>query len=649
MSPVNPSQSPGLGADAMGGANADASAGAAAAGGTAAAGGAAGSMLDHAKIDLTLLIDELPLVGPVADKLRRVSIDSHVNLPTVCEFEFADQDQDAMELARIAPGAMAQVRAVSSVDPVGTPLFSGRVESLEVRYDASGARTLFRAFDAGHSMLHATNTQGYPLMPYSAVAEMVGLRHEILTVAEPHPVIHDLVVQANETDWDFLVRLGREIGYVVQVMLDPVAGVETLVFGPPTPAESAPPPVGVEVSPLTFKHGDERILSLRASVTGSGLASIGAARGWDPLLGGPAVGESPVVDDTSANLVVPELLAEELSPASQRISLTRMAANEVEAEAVAVGTSARMAGAYANIEMEVRGNPFLAPNRAVSLGGFGPITGEYTITGTNHVSDQELGGYRTTISCTGHEDRTLRGLTDARGAQPGLFGVYPAIVADVADPELRGRVKLSLPWLASTFVSGWARVVQPGAGELMGAQIMPEPLDEVLVAFENGQLSSPYVLGGLYSETHQPAIGWAEVVEGVVFKRAFTSREGHQLIFDDSPETPGIKLATTFGASCEVSISPELGISIKTVEGQPITINSAAEVSISSVGNVSVSAAAVEISAEAAVSVNSEVSVELSAPAVSVAAEGDVSISGAAISLEAATVNVAGGVVNLGA
>ena len=34
---------------------------------------------------------------------------------------------------------------------------------------------------------------------------------------------------------------------------------------------------------------------------------------------------------------------------------------------------------------------------------------------------------------------------------------------------------------------------------MLGWQILPEPTDEVLVAFENGQLNSPYVIGGLYS------------------------------------------------------------------------------------------------------------------------------------------------------
>ena len=84
-----------------------------------------------------------------------------------------------------------------------------------------------------------------------------------------------------------------------------------------------------------------------------------------------------------------------------------------------------------------------------------------------------------------------------------LTGVYSAVVTDTEDPEAMGRVLLSFPWLSETYVSPWARVVQPGAGEMLGWQILPEPTDEVLVAFENGQLNSPYVIGACTAKTDE--------------------------------------------------------------------------------------------------------------------------------------------------
>ena len=58
-------------------------------------------------------------------------------------------------------------------------------------------------------------------------------------------------------------------------------------------------------------------------------------------------------------------------------------------------------------------------------------------------------------------------------------------MSDVNDPEEQGRVKLTLPWLSDTYVSAWARTVQPGAGKDRGAMVVPEVGDEVLVTFEH--------------------------------------------------------------------------------------------------------------------------------------------------------------------
>ncbi|MEI8261729.1 MAG: phage baseplate assembly protein V, partial [Actinomycetes bacterium] len=206
------------------------------------------------------------------------------------------------------------------------------------------------------------------------------------------------------------------------------------------------------------------------------------------------------------------------------------------------------------------------------------------------------------------------------------------------------------------YVSPWARVVQAGAGETTGWQVMPEPTDEVLVAFANGQLDTPYVLGGLYSADRQPGSPWEEVIEGVPMQRLYTSRDGHQIIFDDSPENTSLTLNTTFGASCMIRMSPEEGITITTIEGQPVTINSDAEITINAEGSVIINSADVTINGEGAVTINAEGELSISAASLNFESEGEISMSapvisleGAEISLEGAEVNVAGALVTLGA
>lgn len=605
-------------------------------------------------LSLRLFVDDIPLLPKFANQIRRIEVECQVNLPAACEVEFADPQFLLIEECGLAIGNAIEIRAVVGENPVGEALFFGQVETIEVGFEsATGRLSRVRAYDAGHSMLHGMKTKGFPMMMYPEIAEIIGLEHGVPTIAEPYPTVYPMTVQSNETDWDFLVRLAREIGYVVNVAIDPIAGIPTLMFGPQTPAETAPPPLpGVEVSPLSFDVGDERIINLKASVSGAGITAVSSARGWDQALGLPGVGEGPTIGDSSLNLVLPEELGAELGGANQNVNFTRFAQNEIQAESASEGLAFRMSGAYANVDITMRGNPYAMPNRALGLSEAGVLTGEYTITAATHLFSPSLYGYRTQVVCSGMEDRTLAGLQGAAEprATSKLHGVYPAIVTDSEDPEQMGRVLLSFPWLDPLYVSNWARVVQAGASEGMGMQIIPEPTDEVLVAFGNGQLDSPYVLGGLYNLERIPGVPWEEAIEGVPMIRGFTSRLGSQILFMDDPEMPGVVINTTMGGSTIIRLSPETGIEIITLEGQPIVITSASDITITSEGAVEVNAAAVAINGEGDVSISAEGALEITAG-------GEIAISAASVNIEAEVdasliapaVDITGGIVNLGA
>jgi phage protein D len=589
-------------------------------------------------LELHLLVDDVPLLEALASQIRMIRVEQAFNLPAVAEIEMVDSQTGGLEGLAMLPGSLIQVRAVAGDNPVGLAIFSGRVETLEVRYDdVHGLRTVVRAFDGAHSLLNSNITANYPFMSYSEVAAVLAIEHELIPDVVPHPVVHTSVVQANETSWDFLVRLGREVGYVAMVTVDAMTGLTYLYFGPPTPNAL-----------VETELGDEAIGHLSASTSASGIGATASTRGWDQSLAVPAVGEAPPASATAVTAILPEELALEFAPTGQRISLERLAENEAATEAASAGFAMRLAGAFANLEGEVRGDPTIRPRTAIALLKAGMLTGEYTVSAAQHLFAPNMGGYRTSFTCSGQEDRSLRGLATPPRQLPTLHGVYPAIVTDVEDPEGLGRVLLSFPWLAETYVSTWARVIQAGAGPSMGTQILPEPLDEVLVAFENGQLDAPYVLGGLYSIERQGAIGAETLVQGVTMKRAFTSRTGHQLIFDDSPETPGVLLQTTFGASCMIRMSPETGIVISTVEEQPIVINSASEVTVNSEGAVVINAADVTINGEGDVSISAEGAIEISAAEELNLAATSVTVEAEDISLVAGEINIAGGIVSLG-
>src|SRR3954463_4565152 len=75
-----------------------------------------------------------------------------------------------------------------------------------------------------------------------------------------------------------------------------------------------------------------------------------------------------------------------------------------------------------------------------------------------------------------------------------IFGVEVGIVTNVQDPDSAGRVKLSLPRLPGGPETGWVRVAQPAAGDNRGFYWIPDVHDEVVVAFERGDPSKPFVI-----------------------------------------------------------------------------------------------------------------------------------------------------------
>jgi uncharacterized protein involved in type VI secretion and phage assembly len=83
-------------------------------------------------------------------------------------------------------------------------------------------------------------------------------------------------------------------------------------------------------------------------------------------------------------------------------------------------------------------------------------------------------------------------------ADKAMYGVYRAVVTETDDPESRARVKVRFPWLDAT--EAWAEL----ATLMAGAWFRPDADDEVLVAFEGGDVRRPYVVGALWGERERP-------------------------------------------------------------------------------------------------------------------------------------------------
>jgi len=129
------------------------------------------------------------------------------------------------------------------------------------------------------------------------------------------------------------------------------------------------------------------------------------------------------------------------------------------------------------------------------------------------------------------------------GSRP-IYGVVIGIVTQNDDKDKLGRVKVKFPWLSDNDESDWARITQLGAGPNAGAVFIPEVNDEVLVAFEHGDISRPFVIGGLYNGKDKPNLGDGLFDNGKVKRNGFVSRKGHKFVFFEDASKSGIALIT---------------------------------------------------------------------------------------------------------
>jgi uncharacterized protein involved in type VI secretion and phage assembly len=158
-----------------------------------------------------------------------------------------------------------------------------------------------------------------------------------------------------------------------------------------------------------------------------------------------------------------------------------------------------------------------------------------------------------------------------------------------------GRVRLRFPWMGEDAVSFWARVAMPGAGKDYGLVWIPQVGDEVLVAFEHGDPSHPFVIGALWNGTDVPPLGDSLFDAGKVKRSGFVSRAGHKLVFFDDPGESGIAL---------ISSDNKFRISLNETKGQvhvyfdgKLLLEGTGDVEVKTQGSFKVDASGVEIKA----------------------------------------------------
>ena len=194
-----------------------------------------------------------------------------------------------------------------------------------------------------------------------------------------------------------------------------------------------------------------------------------------------------------------------------------------------------------------------------------------------------------------------------RSTDKRFYGLVQGIVTNSVDGDGKeARVKVKFPWFDDQMETEWCRVRQDYAGNGYGSVFIPEPGDEVLVAFVHGDMRLPIVLGGLYNGNDKPPTYRSSSQD----QKMIRTKGNHELLFDDTPNQQRVRVKTKGGHTADLS-DADKKITVKSAGGQTVVIDdSANNITIQTGGST------VEVDATGTITL-SGTSVVLNAPSVS--------------------------------
>jgi uncharacterized protein involved in type VI secretion and phage assembly len=199
----------------------------------------------------------------------------------------------------------------------------------------------------------------------------------------------------------------------------------------------------------------------------------------------------------------------------------------------------------------------------------------------------------------------LTQLASQPGASPNTGGtsISVAKVVSNVDQAGLGRVQIKLRWNPSATL--WARVAVPMAGPQNGSYFMPQRDDEVLVAFNETDITEAYVIGCLWSAPRRPPKAGPNDPKDL---RAIRTPAGHELLFDDKQNL--VSIVTSSKQSITLA---QDRIELSAGEGKStITLGTSGDISIKASKSISIEAPSVSLNGSTGLELKSSTKATLS-------------------------------------
>ncbi len=281
---------------------------------------------------------------------------------------FRDPLRTVVEAGRFAIGKALKISVVSEAAAGGTLIFDGEITALEAEIDRDRSTTIVRGLDPAHRLQRGTNTETHLDVTYGDIVGKVAQRRGLQQGdGGTNTVVHEAVVQWNQTDWEFLSTLAAEIGHEI------VVAERKLHLREPGES-SAGPPAGRLSGPDDPRKlvAGANLLRLRATVSGAEQVEEVEVRGWD-YKSKEAVTGTAKASDTARSASAgtgAATLAEALGGGTLVKSDLPVESNETAQDA-ADSLIEQLGSAAAELEGTATGDPALRAGVSISLAGTG--------------------------------------------------------------------------------------------------------------------------------------------------------------------------------------------------------------------------------------------------------------------------------------
>jgi len=603
------------------------------------------------KTDLLVKINGAAVSADFYTNLNEVVVDTSLGMPSMCSIRIHDDNLTWVDNALLDLGKPLEVSVKLDSDAGNTVvvIFKGEIIALEPMFSAEG-RTMMqiRGYDKSHRLHRGRKTRTFLKKTDSEIVQSVAAEAGITVEVDSTSFRHEYVLQYNQTNMEFVISRAERLGYQV------IMAEDKLIWKKATYTSAQTPDLVFMENLISFQprwastHQSDQMtvrgwdVATKAAIVSTKTPNSALNQGGMTKTGGAAAqtayaaATEMVVDANVFNQSEGDLLAQGVSDSVSR--------SFIEAEGIAVGTPQLKAGVKANVTKV--GTRF---------------SGSYLITSATHIYRES--GFETHFSISGRHPQTLSSLVGGEAVTPEVGkvdGYVTAVVTNLNDPNNLGRVKIKYAWLGD-IESDWVRIATPMAGPQRGFMWLPEVNDEVLVAFQHGDIHRPCIVGAVWSNIDKPPVANnVATADGKVNQRVIKTRQGHLIILDDKQGEEKISVKSKSGhqvilddksGSENITIKDKTGSNSMVIKSSDnsMAINVNGDFSVTAKGKITLSSTA-DMSLEAKANttikgiqttVQGTAKAEMKAPNVGVSATAMTEVKGSAM------VQIQGGIVKI--